>query len=322
MSTASTIEAPILVGYADHDSDAALQWAAREASRRHLPLRVVHADSTAADYPWGWGYPVAGDIVRVQEALRDNAKAVLAELSKRVRESHPDVPFVATRADTTPGEALVSASAEATLLVVGHGRHPVAGTMGSTAATVAAHSRCPVVVVPTVTASEKAKDEGDTRFSATVVVGLDDSPECDDALGFGFQQAAARGVPLVPLHAWWVDPLFLPTALPADWDDIDAKAQAAVNLLLGQWKARFPEVKVEPMLARMRPADALVAASHSAELLVVGCRGRGGFSSLLLGSVSRKVLHRAHCPVAVVRRGQLPALQDIEVHEFDETPAS
>lgn len=315
MSTSSVGGGPILVGYADRDSDAALEWAKAEAGRRHLPLRVVHAYSAAADYPWAWGYPVpAGDIVRVQETLRANAEIVLAEVAKRIREAHPDIPLVTTLAGTTPGDGLVAASAEASLVVVGHGRHPAVGTMGSTAAAVAAHAKCPVVVVPTRPREDGREDETQRRFSASVVVGVDDSPECDDALGFAFQQASLPGLRLVALHAWWVDPTFLPTALPPDWDEVDGEEQSSLAALLGHWKARFPGVKVELRLARMRPADALVGASRSAELLVVGSRGRGGFASLLLGSVSRNVLHRAHCPVAVVRKGQMPALHDIEVH--------
>lgn len=320
MSTSSVDQRPILVGYADRDSDAALAWATAEAARQQLPLRVVHAYSAAAEYPWMWGYPMpAGDIETAQRSLRANAEAVLAAVGQRVAETHPGIPYVATLASSTAAEGLVTASEQASLLVVGHGRHPVAGALGSTAAAVAAHAKCPVIVVPTVKDSERAKDESDARFSGSVVAGLDDSPECDDALGLAFQQASLRGISLIPLHAWWVDPMFLPTAIPADWDEIEAKSQSAVEALLARWKARFPEVKVQPMLARMRAADALVEASRSAELLVVGSRGRGGFSSLLLGSVSRKVLHRAHCPVAVVRRGQLPELHDIQVHDVTAT---
>ncbi|HET7306073.1 MAG TPA: universal stress protein [Segeticoccus sp.] len=322
MSTPSNEQSPIVVGYADRDSETALAFAIAEAERRGLPLRVVHAYATTADYPWGWGYPIpAGDFERAQGALRDHARTVLAELGKRIEDQHPTVPFTATIANTTPGAALVGASDEAALLVVGHGRHPVAKTMGSTAAAAATHARCPVVIAPSVTdpdatqPDDSAEHVGDSRFSGPVVVGLDDSPECDDALGFAFQQAAARHVPVVALHAWWVDPVFLPTAIPGAWDEVDARARGAVDTLLARWKARFPEVEVQPALARMRPADALVEASRSAQLLVVGSRGRGGFSSLLLGSVSRRVLHRAQCPVAVVRKGQLPELLDIDLHD-------
>lgn len=307
MNAASKDQAPVVVGYAGRDSDAALEWAIAEADRSHLPLRAVHAYFTAAEY--AWAYPRLADDME-QKVLKE-ATAVVTELGERVSEMNPGTPFVATLARTTPGEALVLASGEARMLVVGHGRHPVARTLGSTAAAVAAHAKCPVVVVPSTPESGAAQDETDTRFSGSIVVGVDGSPEGEDALRFAFQHASLWGVKLVPLHAFWMDPRFLPRGEREDWAKIDAKAQAAVERSLAKWVAHYPPVKTEPEAARMRPAEALVEASRSAELVVVGSRGRGGFASLLLGSVSRHVLHLAHGPVAVVRRGQLPDLLDI-----------
>jgi len=66
-------------------------------------------------------------------------------------------------------------------------------------------------------------------------------------------------------------------------------------------REEFPDVAVQQRLIQGRPAHEIADASRGAELVVVGSRGRGGFVSLLLGSVSHGVLHRAHCPVMVVR---------------------
>lgn len=65
--------------------------------------------------------------------------------------------------------------------------------------------------------------------------------------------------------------------------------------------ADHPDVELNTRLMSGQPARCLLLAAESAELLVVGSRGRGGFSGLLLGSVSQGVLHHAHCPVAIVR---------------------
>ena len=71
---------------------------------------------------------------------------------------------------------------------------------------------------------------------------------------------------------------------------------------LAGWAEKYPDVTVRRLVARDRPARALVEESGRAQLVVVGSRGRGGISGLLLGSVSQALLHHAACPVAVVRR--------------------
>lgn len=309
----SPSQGPVNVGYAGPDSDAALDWAAAEAGRRQLPLHLIHARSDVADFPWRSGYPFADrEIAQARDALRARAAETLLKAQQRVENAHPGVQVTTDSTGETPSASLVAGSKEASLTVVGHGRHPLAGTLGSTAASVAVHAQSPVVVVPSAT--EEASDEPatDTRFSGTVVVGLDDSPECEGALAFAFQEAQLRQAPLVPLHAFWIDPLFLPTGAPSDWEKLDSRAQSAVDTLVDRWAARFPDVKAAPEIARMRPAEALLEASRSADLIVVGSRGRGGFSSLLLGSVSRRVLHRSLCPVAVVRRAYAEGLSESE----------
>ncbi len=331
--TSTTSQSPVVVGYQDHHSIDALEWACQEAARRGAPVRVLHAYAREQLYPWGYGYPLpVGDLASVEEKMRTRASTLLEEAAERVRARHPDLPLTATLAGTSPDAGLVTASQDATLLVVGrHDRPPRGASHGSVSLAVAAHAACPVVVVPSPPAEEAAAagagGSGDIEvvahegpppslaalFAGQVVVGVDDSPEAADAVGFAFAQASARGVGLVALHAWWVDPVLLAPSMPVDWNEMGAADQGAIDGLLAPWRARCPEVKVARILARMSTGEALVTASSEAELLVVGSRGRGGFARLLLGSVSRKVLQHARCPVAVIRRGQLAALHDLEL---------
>jgi nucleotide-binding universal stress UspA family protein len=70
---------------------------------------------------------------------------------------------------------------------------------------------------------------------------------------------------------------------------------------LAGWTQQYPEVEIKPELVRGRPAAALTERSRTTQLMVTGARGRGGFTGLLLGSVSQTLLHHAGCPVAIVR---------------------
>jgi nucleotide-binding universal stress UspA family protein len=330
MTITSAQQAPVVVGYQDLESDDALDWACQEAARREGPLRVLHAYSRDLSYPWGYGYPLpVGDLHRVEERMRTKASSVLENAAHRVRTRHPELALTATLASTGPDAGLVMASEGAALLVVGRHARPPGSSLASVSLAVAAHARCPVVVVPGPAADDAWADAADAAdeievvaaagpppefrslFAGQVVLGLDDSPESADAAGFAFAQASGRGVGLVAVHAWWIDPTVLPPSMPVDWNEMGASDQGAIDAVLAPWKARSPDVKVARVLARMGTAAALATASSGAELLVVGSRGRGGFASLLLGSVSRKVLQQATCPVAVVRRGQLAALHDV-----------
>jgi nucleotide-binding universal stress UspA family protein len=91
--------------------------------------------------------------------------------------------------------------------------------------------------------------------------------------------------------------------LPLVYDETQLREEetAVLGEALAGWREKYPDVTVTPVVARDRAARALVGASHQASLVVVGSRGRGGFTGLLLGSVSQALLHHAGCPVAVVR---------------------
>ena len=139
-----------------------------------------------------------------------------------------------------------------------------------------------------------------------VVVGVDGSPTSEAAVGFAYEAAATRGVPLVAVHTWWdlmVDPTFAPLL---DWDALEADEREVLAERLAGWGEKYPDVHVQRLVMHDRPARALLAQAAGAQLVVVGTRGRGGVAGLLLGSVSHALLHHAPCPVAVVRPDATP----------------
>jgi nucleotide-binding universal stress UspA family protein len=304
--------ATIVVGFENDLSRPALDWAALEARRSGAGLRIVHAYSAEVSYPWGYGYLMpATTIDDVAERVRENAASVLADAAEHVHHTQPELDVVTTLAHGGPAVSLVNAARDARLLVVGARPRRHWPSIGGVHLAVAAHSTCPVVVVPTADEEPAVPDRPwPTAATGQVVVGVDDSPECTDAIGFAFAQAHERGIALTAVHAWWVDPRVLPVGIEDDWRGALDGERSALDVALAPWRARFPSVAVHRLIGRAPASDALCQVSEGAELLVVGSRGRGGFASLLLGSVSRAVLQRATCPVAVVRRGQLSLLDD------------
>jgi nucleotide-binding universal stress UspA family protein len=173
-------------------------------------------------------------------------------------------------------------------VVVGsRGRGGMAGMLlGSVSWQVAAHAHCPVVVVRGHWRSAGGYAPG------PVVVGTDGSPASDAVLGFGFEEAALRGAPLLAVCAL----ADAPGCLGGDLN-LQQDAEQAIT----RHEKEHPEVAVQRQVAQGGARAALLAAAHDAQLLVVGSRGRGGIKGMLLGSVSQAVLHHAPCPVAVVR---------------------
>jgi nucleotide-binding universal stress UspA family protein len=139
-----------------------------------------------------------------------------------------------------------------------------------------------------------------------VVVGIDGSERSLDAVRVAIATASLRGCGLTILHAWTAPNFDAPgVAVPTELvleeveqDELRAMAETVAGL-----REEYPDVMVEQRLVHGRASRVLIEASQGAELVVVGSRGRGGFASLLLGSVSHAVIHHAHCPVMVVRPG-------------------
>lgn len=280
---------PVVVGV-DGSEPAlrAVRWAAVEARRRGVGLRLVAAVGWTGVTPVGVA-PLGAEYER--QALLRLAEHTVVEAADVARGIDGALQIDRQVRSGSPSVVLVEESEHAALLVVGNRGHGgFAGLLlGSVGVDVAARAVCPVVVV-----------RGDVLSRGPVVVGVE-AEHSDAALGLAFEEAARYGAALVAVHAWSetaLDPFLVPFL---DWDAIRADEEAVLAQALAPWTAKFPEVEVRPVVVRDNAAGALVRAAQDAVLVVAGTRGRGTVRGALLGSVSQALLHHAPCPVAVVR---------------------
>lgn len=270
---------------------AAVEWAAGEASRRGLPLRLLHVrvaappvgTSLTGSERTGWPY---GGPQSAAEALRAR---------------HPGLE-VAT--DDVPGKAaevLCAAGKDQELLVLGsRGLGRLAGfLLGSVSLSVIARSTTPVVLV-------RAQDTSSARewqTSGDVVVGVDTSQPSDAVLEFAFAHAERHGLALRALHSWRQAPVYAgdPAGVMLSVrTELDTLTNESLAEALAPWREKFPTVRVTERSRLGDPAHDLVEASHDAGLLVVGRRGRRSGAGTHIGSVAHAVLHHSKTAVAVV----------------------
>ena len=296
-----TENAALVVGVdGSEGSRAALIWSAQEAHRRQLPLRIVAAAGLDAVMPATASESFWGHLSAYQESWANDVVNDAADLA---RQTAPVEPQTAVYLKETAVIALQGEAESAGLLVVGsRGRGgAIASRLGSTAIVLTQQASCPVVVVP------RHGGPFDVETGGDVVVGVDGSQTSQRAVEFAFAEAALRKTGLTAVHAWTLP--WLRSTLSIRHEVVNVtrpalqqEAAAVLSESLAEIRQKHPAVPVVEQAVEERPAVALVEASHDAPLLVVGSRGRGGISGLLLGSVSHAVLHRAHCPVAVIRR--------------------
>lgn len=273
---------------------AAVEVAAREARLRGAELRVVHA------FLWPAMHPPPGPLPLGPPAggVRNMVEHLVAEAVERAKTAEPEVTVSHAVMTGEPLAVLGAQSRAAELVVVGsRGMGGFAGLLaGSTAVHLVVHGRCPVLVV-----------REEPRADGAVVLGVDGSAAGEKAVDFAFTEAALHGTGLVAVHAWTERTAPMPAARDAlvrYRNRPAALAQGEERLLaeaLAGHRERYPDVTVRQEVVHGGPREALIEASRTARLMVVGARGRGGLAGLLLGSVSQAMLHHAHCPVAVVR---------------------
>jgi nucleotide-binding universal stress UspA family protein len=277
----------IVVGVdASAESEHALEWA-RAVAGPDDRIVVVHA----WDIPvvTGYDFVVTVDLDEIEQ-LSERA------LTDLVREADdPRLVPVARRGHA--GRALVAEGEQADLIVVGHrGNSRLSLMLGSTANYVVHHSDRPVVVV-------RGDHHGVPRH---VVVGVDDFDDPDDSpsvRGLRWVYGLPGIERVVAVHAWFLPPLAVGMYHPASTDltSMDASALRIAERVVESAGDPPAGVAVTAEPARGTAGQALIDASKEADLIVVGRRGRGGFSELLLGSTSAETAAHSHSPVAIIQ---------------------
>ncbi|MCB5163840.1 universal stress protein [Streptomyces bambusae] len=257
-----------------------LAWAADEAHRRHLPLHVLLAVP-----PWHGEHHAA-------EPAETPAERLAAAVAW-ARDRHPELAVTGDLRSGPPAPTFAGAARHARMAVLGSrhlGRTAEVLSAGSVVVPVAAQASCPVVVV--------GDAEHLTQQPPYIVVGIDGSHGADAALRFALDDADLRGATVRAVSVWQ-PPVFL-----LHDEEVALQAQRA---LLAEATAglseKYPDVRLTHEVLIGHPVEELADAAEHALAVVVGRRGRGGYTGMRLGSVVHGLLHRAHCPVITVPSG-------------------
>ncbi|MEU1911362.1 universal stress protein [Streptomyces massasporeus] len=294
----------IMVGLdGSSESQAAAEWAAREAKLRGLSLRLVHVWEPVPE-------PTAQAPLLGTETLKHWSERIPRDAAEGLRARHPGVNVAAVQLTGVPADVLVDVARDAELLVLGsRGLSGIGGFLvGSVGQAVIARTEVPVVLVRS---GEQAADEhamdpvaipsAATRFRP-VLLGLDTRSPDDTVIAFAFEEAARRDTSLRVLHAWTPPPYNI-SGLSDHVNVRDELARENADELteaLRPWREKHPAVEVIEASRAGSAADQMVSSARYASLVVVGRRIRRSRFGVHIGPVAHAVLHHAAAPVAVV----------------------
>ncbi|QNS08462.1 universal stress protein [Streptomyces xanthii] len=261
----------------------ATAWAADEAHRRRLALRLVVVVEPAPDTRH------AVDAAR-HRARTEAASEALNRAAEGARTRHPGLSVSAAVMEGVPAVVLTGLAQHAAMMVLGSrhlSRTEEFLSAGSLVLPVTAQARCPVVVV--------GDAEHSTQEPPYVVVGIDGSTASQAALALACEEADLRDC-LLRAVAVRQPPLF---SLRQEGAGLDGERRLLAEATAG-WAEKYPDLRITHEVLVGSPVERLAEAAEHALAVVVGRRGSGGYTGMRVGSVVHGLLHRAHCPVITV----------------------
>ena len=280
---------PVVVGIGDRvrDSDQSLRAAAEWAARRHLDVKLVMGLDPVD--PFDYDAETADQRrcrTMAEVDLAAHQFALYVDLTQRVHAEISDLPAV---------EALLAEAETAGLIVLQRRElRPFARLRaGSTSSAVAARAHCPVLVVH---ADDAVHCTSEKRG---VVVGVDERGHAGRAIAEAFKEASWRGVPLTAASAW--APPIYGYAPPLDFEIRETANLAAITLAeqLAGYRDRYPDVELHQVLHCGDPVPMLIDLARQHELVVVARHSDHQRGRRNLGSVTRRVIEEAPCPVLI-----------------------
>ncbi|MFI1051542.1 universal stress protein [Streptomyces griseoruber] len=285
---------PVVVGVdGSPGSVTAAWWAAEEATRKKLPLVLLHSWPTQP-----LDVPIPQEARSRQLYGRNLLRRMEAELVHR----HAGLTLTTELVSDTAAHALLAHGEDASLLVLGFRGHSAAASflLGSISLHVLGLAQCPTV---TVRAGDPAVEAGwghPAGHRDEVVVGLAEAgPANDPVLEFAFASAASYGIGVRVVRAL-AHRVPYPASPEHAADILEAEERARLTTTLAKWRERFPDVPVLVQVVTGSAAHALLSAATRSRLTVVGRRRRTSHLTWKLGPVAHAVLHHGPCPVAVV----------------------
>lgn len=272
----------------------ALRWAVEEASRRQAVVEAVFA------WTFPYAVPVLGRLADDRD-WRERAGKTLEGLLRTELGGQSDVEVTPRAQEGPAARTLLEVAKGADMLVVGsRGRGGFADlALGSVSLQCVQHAACPVVVVRSEQLPSHAQPKA--KETARILVGVDGSETSRAALRWAMDEARLRHAAVDVVHAWHMPYIhsypYAVVDLPLE--EFEREARQLLDRMVGGADTTGVAA-VEPILVCDGAARALLDVAKGADLLIVGSRGRGGFTGLLLGSVSQQVVHHAPCPVVVI----------------------